>query len=157
MIEDYQRQLIQDLIIDYSNYLDDCRYDEWLTLFDDECVYKIIPRENYMQGLPLCLMLCSNKNMLRDRIVSAREANIYRIHVNKHVVNHIRILGAENGTISAEANFAVFGTDDEGNSRIFGVGRYADKFVFVNNKPRIREKVVILDTASVPTSLPVPL
>ena len=157
MIEDYQRQLIQNLIIDYSNYLDDCRYDEWLTLFDDECVYKIIPRENYMQGLPLCLMLCSNKNMLRDRIVSAQEANIYRIHVNKHVVNHIRILSAENGTISAEANFAVFGTDDEGNSRIFAVGRYADKFVFVNNKPRIREKVVILDTASVPTSLPVPL
>ena len=157
MIEDYQRQLIQDATIDYANYLDDCRYDEWLALFDDECVYKIVPRENYTQGLPLCLMLCSNIKMLRDRVVSAQEANIYRFHVNKHVVNQVKILSAENGVISAEANFAVFGTDDEGNSRVFGVGRYADKFVFVKDKPRIREKVVILDTASVPTSLPVPL
>lgn len=157
MIEEYQRQLIQDSIIDYANYLDDCHYDDWLSLFDDECIYKIIPRENYVQGLPLCLMLCSNKDMLRDRVVSAQEANIYRIHVNKHVVNQIRVRSAENGLISVAANFAVFGTNDEGNSRVFSVGRYADKFVFVEGKPRIREKVVIVDTASVPTSLPVPL
>ena len=54
-----------------------------------------MPRENYVRGLPLQLMLCENKNMLRDRVISLRQANIYNIHVDRHLISAIRYRGGQ--------------------------------------------------------------
>ena len=81
MISAKVRYSIENLIADYAHYIDDDRLEEWLDFFSEDCVYKILSRENVEQALPLELLSCRNKNMLRDRILSLREANIYNIHL----------------------------------------------------------------------------
>ena len=73
-------------------------------------MYKIVPRENHVRNLPLSLMLCENKDMLRDRVQSLRKANIYNIHTDRHLVSAIRVVGESNGDYQVEANYAVFQT-----------------------------------------------
>lgn len=152
-----QRRAIEDLIADYAEYIDSDRLEDWLDFFVEDCVYKIIPKENVDQGLPLTLMLCENKNMLRDRIASLREANIYNIHTDRHIVSGIRIRGESGGAFEVSANYAVFQTNQEGATWVFSVGVYRDKIVFEDDVPKFKEKVVIVDTASIPTLLSTPL
>lgn len=152
-----QRRAIEDLIADYAEYIDSDRLEDWLDFFVEDCVYKIIPKENVDQGLPLTLMLCENKNMLRDRIASLREANIYNIHTDRHIVSGVRIRGESDGAFDVSANYAVFQTNQEGATWVFSVGVYRDKIVFEEDVPKFKEKVVIVDTASIPTLLSTPL
>lgn len=152
-----QRRAIEDLIADYAEYIDSDRLEDWLDFFVEDCVYKIIPKENVDQRLPLTLMLCENKNMLRDRIASLREANIYNIHTDRHIVSGIRIRGESGGAFEVSANYAVFQTNQEGATWVFSVGVYRDKIVFEDDVPKFKEKVVIVDTASIPTLLSTPL
>lgn len=151
------RTEIEALLVDYATLIDEDRLEEMLDLFAEDSSYRIIPRENVEQGLPLTLMLCENKRMLRDRIVSLREANIYNIHRDRHLLSCVRYLGDENGAYRAEASFAVYQTNNEGVSRLFSVGKYVDRIVRQADRLLFAEKVVIVDTAAVRTLLATPI
>ncbi len=152
-----QRQVIEALYDDYVETIDEDRLEDWVELFVEDCVYKIIPRENVSQNLPLPLLLLVNKDMLRDRILSLREANIYNIHTDRHVVGRLRIRDEDDGAFAVRANYALFQTSQEGETRIFSVGVYEDKVVLVDGTARFKEKIVVVDTASVPTLLSTPI
>src|SRR5512135_2284807 len=47
---------IDDLYAEYVECLDDGHLERWPELFTDDCLYKIIPRDNFQRGLPLALM-----------------------------------------------------------------------------------------------------
>lgn len=151
------RLAIEDLLTDYGHLIDSDQLEDWLDFFVEDCVYKIIPRENVARGLPLSLVLCENKNMLRDRIMSLRKANIYNIHTDRHLISGIRVVGETDGIHSVEASYAVFQTNQDGETRVFSVGKYVDKVVFVDDRPKFKEKIVVVDTASIPTLLATPL
>lgn len=151
------RLAIEDLLTDYGHLIDSDQLEDWLDFFVEDCVYKIIPRENVARGLPLSLVLCENKNMLRDRILSLRKANIYNIHTDRHLISGIRVVGETDGIHSVEASYAVFQTNQDGETRVFSVGKYVDKVVFVDDRPKFKEKIVVVDTASIPTLLATPL
>jgi anthranilate 1,2-dioxygenase small subunit len=57
----------------------------------------------------------------------------------------------------AEADFVVYQTDVEGQSRLFGVGRYRTRLVRRDGRLFIREQTAILDTAAVPTLMATPI
>ena len=151
------KEACADLLTEYAYLIDADRLEDWLELFVEDCTYQIVPRENYARGLPLQLMLCENKNMLRDRIVSLRQANIYNIHIDRHVVSAVRYRGEVEGVHAVEANYAVFQTDQDGQSRLFSVGLYLDTVVEEDGAYRFKDKLVITDTASIPTLLATPL
>jgi anthranilate 1,2-dioxygenase small subunit len=151
------KQACADLLAEYAYLIDADRLEDWLDLFVEDATYQIVPRENYVRGLPLQLMLCENKNMLRDRVVSLRQANIYNIHVDRHLVSAVRYQGEENGLHSVGANYAVFQTDQDGQSRLFSVGEYIDTLVVEDGVFKFKDKLVIADTASIPTLLATPL
>lgn len=157
MIAPETRQAISDLYADYAHYIDTDRLEEWLEFFTPDCVYKIVPRENDAAGLPLSVMLCENRNMLRDRVVSLREANIYNLHIDRHFVSGLRIGKPEGGVYPVQANFAVYQTTPEGVSMLFSVGVYNDRVTFVNGAPRFKEKTVVIDTAAIINLLATPL
>lgn len=56
---------------------DNDRLEEWPSLFVEDCLYEIIPREYEELGLPAPLVHCTGAAMLSDRVVSLRHANIY--------------------------------------------------------------------------------
>ena len=152
-----ERIAIEDLFSVYGFYLDDDRLEDWLELFVEDCTYKIMPRENVDLDLPASLMLCENKNMLRDRIVSLREANEYSIHRDKRLISNLRIEKAAHSNFIVAANFLIFQSDSEGAGSLFSFGTYNDKIIFVNDEPKFLNKTVIIDNWSIPHMLSTPL
>jgi anthranilate 1,2-dioxygenase small subunit len=151
------RAAIQDLLAAYGGLLDDGRFDEWLALFAAECRYSVVPRENYDQGLPVALILCDSRGMLEDRIMALREANKFNIHTDRHLIGLPRIVAQGPGALDVEAPFAVYQTDQEGETRLFATGLYRDRLDTAGGRLLIAEKLVLLDTAAIPTLLATPL
>ena len=148
------RAAICDLLAEYGALIDTAKFDEWLGLFAEECRYQIVPRENYDRGLPAALVFCDSRAMLEDRIQALREANKYNIHTDRHVIGLPRIF--EDG-LALEAPFAVFQTDQEGETRLFATGLYRDRLESSGQSLKIRDKLILLDTFAVPSLLATPL
>ena len=95
--------------------------------------------------------------MLRDRIVSLREANEYSINRDKHLISNLRIEKAAHSNYIVAANFLIFQSDSEGVGSLFSFGTYNDKIIFVNDEPKFLNKTVIVDNWSIPHMLSTPL
>ena len=143
-----------DLLAEYGALIDAGQFDDWLDLFAEECRYQILPRENFERGLPAALVYCDNRAMLEDRIRALREANKYNIHTDRHVIGLPRIV--DDG-LEVEAPFAVYQTDQEGETRLFATGLYRDRLTVSGPRLKIRDKLILLDTFAVPTLLATPL
>jgi anthranilate 1,2-dioxygenase small subunit len=148
------RAAVHDLLAEYGALIDVAKFDEWLDLFAEECRYQILPRENFDRGLPAGLIFCDSRAMLEDRIRALREANKYNIHTDRHVIGLPRIF--DNG-LEVEAPFAVYQTDQEGETRLFATGLYRDRLESSGRRLRIRDKLILLDTFAVPSLLATPL
>ena len=148
------RAAAHDLLAEYGALIDAAKFDEWLDLFSQECRYQVCPRENFDRGLPAALVFCDSRAMLEDRIRALREANKYNIHTDRHLIGLPRICG---DSLVVEAPFAVYQTDQEGESRLFATGLYRDTLAAVGQRLKIRDKLVLLDTFAVPSLLATPL
>lgn len=156
-----EREAIADLMADYVHFIDDDRLEDWLELFAEDCSYRILSRENVDAGYPLELMSCNSKDMLRDRILSLREAVLYNVHTDKHVLGAVRVSGPADadGTPvwSVQANYSLYQTTANGETSLFSVGTYRDRVVFSNGRPLFAEKTVIADTFTVDRLLSTPI
>ena len=144
---------VYDLLAEYGALIDAGKFDEWLDLFAEECGYQVLPQENFERGLPAALIFCDSRAMLEDRIRALREANKYNIHSDRHVIGLPRIL---DGSL-VEAPFAVYQTDQEGETRLFATGLYRDRLEPAGSRHKIRDKLILLDTFAVPSLLATPL
>lgn len=155
------RDAIEELQYAYVHCIDDDRLEEWPAFFTERCVYKVIPRENADQNLPIALMYCDSRGMLQDRVVAHRAANLYAPHYYRHLISAIRILGQERGETIAQTNYTVFRTMADpihyGETEIYSVGKYIDRIVFEENTARFQEKIVIVDTCKIQSLLVTPL
>ena len=151
------RAQVEALIADSSAALDNEDWQAWLDLFHDECAYRIAPQENLRQGLPGCVMLCETKKALSDRIVSLLKANTFNPHTTRHITGPPRIAADRGDRIEAETNYALYQTDVEGVSRLFAVGCYRDTMGFFGGALKIVDRLVVLDSFSIPTLLAKPI
>jgi anthranilate 1,2-dioxygenase small subunit len=141
----------------YGRLLDEDRLESWLDLFAETCHYEIVSRENRIQNLPLSLMLCDNKDMLRDRVHALRHANIFNIHHDCHVIGLVRAEAAESGRISASAAYNLFQSNQDGESRLFSVGRYHLELAPSDSGLLIERALVVVDTGTIQTLLATPI
>ena len=148
---------LYELMAEYAMALDEDRLEDWVELFDEDCDYRIVTRENVEQGLPNVLMWCDNKNMLRDRVESYRNVNLYNLHYDRHVIGLLRLLGEKDGVCSFEASYGLFQTDLEGSSRLFSVGRYRVEARIEGDVARLKSVTVVADTGLVPSLLATPI
>ena len=148
---------LYDLVATYGALIDAAEYDAWLALFATTCTYHIVPLENHERGLPAGLVYCDSRGMLEDRIHALREANKYNIHTDRHLIGLPRLIGAADDATLVEAPFAVYQTDQEGETRLFATGLYRDRIVVEAGGLKFRDKLVLLDTFAVPSLLATPL
>ncbi|MGE3969063.1 MAG: aromatic-ring-hydroxylating dioxygenase subunit beta [Dongiaceae bacterium] len=149
---------ITDLLYDYVLCLDDDRLEEWPDFFIEDCIYKIVPRENLRLKADLPIWFCENKNMLRDRVLALRTCSVYNLHYDRHLISNTRVKCQDDGRFYVHSNYAVFQTDlIEGKTILFCTGKYEDEVVFVAGQPKFKVKRVILDTYSVPNLLATPV
>ena len=151
------RIALNDLFAAYGALIDAAEFEAWLALFAKTCSYHIVPRENSERGLPAGLVYCDSRAMLEDRIRALRDANKYNIHTDRHLIGLPRFIREEDDVKLVEAPFAVYQTDQEGETRLFATGVYRDHIVAEASGLKFRDKLVLLDTFAVPSLLATPL
>jgi len=151
------RDEIEDLYADYAACLDDGELERWPEFFTDDCLYQIVPRENYDRGLPLALLLCESKGMLQDRVAALRRASVYAPRSLRHIVSNTRVAQADGAVIRVRANYVVFQTLLDDVTRVFNAGRYLDALVREAGRLKFRERVCVSDTVVIPGSLVFPI
>ncbi|GAN85525.1 aromatic-ring-hydroxylating dioxygenase subunit beta [Komagataeibacter intermedius] len=144
------------LFEEYGRLLDEDRLEDWTALFMPDCLYEIISRENVEQNLPLSLMLCDSRDMLDDRVYSLREANVFNIHYDCHIIGPVRVT-AQDGAWTATAAYSLFQSIQAGETRLFSVGRYHAELKRVDGVLRIAKMRVLVDTGAILTLLATPI
>jgi anthranilate 1,2-dioxygenase small subunit len=157
MIAAESRFLVTDLLADTVNLLDRDALEAWVECFVENAVYRILSRENTERNLPLPLFQCESKDMIRDRVLSLRRANVTNLHRDRHVVGPARLCLDSTGDVTAESSYALYQTTFEGMSRLFSVGAYRDRIRISHGKALLVERTVIVDMFSIPTMLSTPI
>ncbi|MEX3630208.1 MAG: anthranilate 1,2-dioxygenase small subunit AndAd [Burkholderia sp.] len=141
----------------YLGHLDNNRLESWPEMFTEECLCEIVPKENADLGLPIGIIYCSNRRMLRDHVVSLRHANIYDAHTCRYMTSGLTILAVRGEEIDTESNYVVVQTKSDGESHVYQAGRYFDTVVRTPEGLRYRAKRMIYDTSRVQTLLATPI
>ncbi len=141
----------------YINALDNDRLEEWPEFFTDDCLYEIVPRENEDAGLPIGIIYCDSKKMLRDRVLSLRHANVYEAHSYRHMTSGLVFRELDEATVEAESSYVVVQTLQDGQSFVYQAGRYLDRLVRTAAGWRYASRRVVYDTLRVPTLLATPI
>jgi anthranilate 1,2-dioxygenase small subunit len=141
----------------YTAILDEGRLEDWPTMFTEDCLYEIIPRENVDSGFPAPLMRCEGAAMLRDRVISLRHANIYETPHYRHMLSGHSVTALEDGSVEMRASYVVINTSQEGESSIFQAGQYFDRLVRTDDGWRFSVKRAVYDTHRVQTLLAYPV
>ncbi|MBQ0959044.1 aromatic-ring-hydroxylating dioxygenase subunit beta [Ideonella sp. 4Y11] len=142
---------------DYAAAVDRGDWDAWVSLFTEDCVYRIVPRENVERGLPLATLAFDSRAMLQDRVYAIRETLFHDPYYQRHVVGLPRLLSQDDAGLRCEANYAVFRTKLSQLSTVFNVGRYLDRVVRTPAGWRFAERVCVYDSEMIPNSLIYPI
>jgi anthranilate 1,2-dioxygenase small subunit len=148
---------IEEFLIRYVHCIDDDKLEAWPDFFTERCLYKIISRENHDRGLPLGVMECDSRGMLKDRIESMRRANVYEPHSYRHQVSALQVERRADGKLTCRSNYLVVRTMADGTMSIFSTGRYLDRIVLEGGQPKLEERLVVFESRRIETLLVIPL
>jgi len=149
---------LEALYAQYAESIDDGPLEEWPEFFVEQCLYLIIPRENVELGLPLAIMRCESRDMLRDRVTAIRETMLYEPRNLRHHVTNLRVRHRDGSTLEATANFSVIEVLPEALPRILMCGRYRDRLRLEDDgRWRFVERQCIYDSNLVPNSVIYPV
>lgn len=152
------RDAISDLMADYIQVLDDYRLEEWPDFFVDDCLYRIIPRENLFKDPPFAIVHNQGRPQLLDRIMIIRNCLVFSKRYDRHVVSNLSIKPGENGGYRMYANYLVGVTDVlDGTSTLFSAGKYDGQVVMVDGEAKFKQLDVIIDTYCIDKQVAIPL
>jgi anthranilate 1,2-dioxygenase small subunit len=145
---------IQNLHARYAHALDEDRLEDWPNFFTENGIYRIATAENEARGLPLPVVYCEGRRMLRDRVQSLRHANIYEPQRYRHIVSSV-IIEEEKNFVKSVSSFLVVRIMENGETILFASGRYVDRISL--KEMLYEERVVICDSRRFDTLLAIPL
>ena len=145
------------LYADYALAVDSGHWDLWPEFFTEQCVYKLIPRENHERGFPLCTLSFTSKGMLKDRVYGIQETLYHDPYYQRHVVGAPVVRRVEGERIHAEANYAGFRTKLDKESTVFNVGRYIDTIVQTPEGLKFAERLCVYDSEMIPNAIIYPI
>ena len=149
---------VQDLLARYAQALDDDRLEAWPDFFTDKCRYLVTTADNLAQGMPLGMIYATSRAMLRDRVRSLRDANVYEAQRYRHMIAPPVIERGKDGLVRAQTSFMVVRIMHTGETMMFVTGRYDDHILLEGpDAPRFVEKTVVLDSRVIDTLLAIPI
>jgi salicylate 5-hydroxylase small subunit len=152
-----ERLRIDDLYAAYAACLDEGHYDEWPEFFTDDCVYRVVSRENYDRGFPLSTLAFESKGMLRDRVYGITQTLFHEPYYQRHFISHLRVARADGGGYAVRANYLVVRTKYDAPPELYSVGRCIDRLVDDAGTLRFQERVCIFDSELIANSMIYPL
>lgn len=152
---------ILNLYSDYAMVCDSGDWEQWPEFFVETGTYRLQPRENHDQGLPLCLLALESKAMIRDRVYGVKETMYHDPYYQRHIVGTPRILSVERGILGArihsEANYVVVRTKLDGDSRVMNSGYYRDVIVHTPIGLKLQSRLCVYDSEMIPNSIIYPI
>lgn len=149
------------LYSDYAMVCDSAEWEKWPEFFVEDGTYRLQPRENHEQGLPLCLLALESKAMIRDRVYGVKETMYHDPYYQRHIVGTPRIRSVERELygelIRSEANYAVIRTKLDGESIVLNAGCYRDEIVRTPEGLKLRARLCIYDTEMIANSIIYPI
>ena len=142
---------------EYAALVDAADWDAWCELFTDDCIYRLVPRENHERGLPLATLAFESKGMLKDRAYAIRETLFHDPYYQRHVVGLPKLLKFDAEQWHTETNYAVFRTKLSQLTTVFNVGRYLDTIVPTPQGLKFAAKVCVYDSEMIPNSIIYPV
>lgn len=150
------RDMVEDFHYDYADTLDRGEIEKWPDFFTDDGIYRLIARDNAEANLPLSLMYCDGKGMLKDRAYAIAHTEMFAPRYTMHQISQIRILHVEEDVVSAQANYVIFETLIDEPTRLLQCGKYHDEFLLQGDRVLLRQRNCIYDTLLVPTCIVFP-
>ena len=152
-----QRDL-EELYARYAQALDDGPLEDWPKLFTEHCLYLVIPRNNFDEGLPLAIMRCESRLMLEDRVYAVQEAIMHEPRYLRHYITNISGSIGEDGHIAVRANYQVVEVLHDELPKLLSIGRYLDLVTpSAAGDLRFMEKRVVYDSVLVANTIVYPL
>ena len=149
---------IEALYADYAERLDDGPLESWPALFTEECLYLLIPRDNFDRGLPLATMRCESRAGLEDRVRAVREIVFHEPRYLRHHITNPRGAVAVDGSIEVRANFTLIEVLPDQLPRVLLTGRYLDRIVRADDRGlRFAEKRCVYDSVLVANTIVAPV
>jgi salicylate 5-hydroxylase small subunit len=149
------------LYSDYAMVCDSVDWEKWPDFFVDDGTYRLQPRENFDQGLPLCLLALESKNMIRDRVYGVKETLYHDPYYQRHIVGTPRVLSVEQGAggerIRSEANYVVIRTKFDRESTVLSVGWYHDLIVRTAEGLKFQSRLCVYDSEMIANSIIYPI
>ncbi len=150
------RNAVEDLYARYVHALDNEEFAAWLSLFVDDCTYKVQARENHARRLPLAVMAYESLGMLKDRVYGIRETLYHQPYYQRHAVTNLLISSVET-VVQVAANYSVIRTKRNCLPDLFSAGRYLDTLVWQGAELKFKDKLCIYDTDLIANSLIYPV
>ena len=143
----------------YATALDEQRLMDWVELFADDALYVVLSRENFERNLPVGLIYCENKGMIRDRAFALKETAMFAPRYMRHLIANLTVhADASDGTIVARANYVVLQVlFDRPDATLHQVGTYYDRFRRTANGLKLAERRCVYDNLLVPNALCLPV
>ncbi len=148
---------LQALYADYCACLDAGRYEEWPKFFTADCLYKVIPRENFEGGYPLSTLAFESRGMLEDRVIGITQTLFHAPYYQRHILSAIRITSLVAKNINCETNYLVIRTKRDQPSEIFNAGRYLDVVVRQDGGLLFQQRICVFDSELIPNSIIYPI
>lgn len=151
------RLRLADLYAAYDTALDEGELERWPEFFTMDCLYQVLPRENYDSGLFAAVMYAESRAMLADRVVALRNAMFFAPRTIRRLTGNVLLRAIEPGGMRLTATFALFQTMVNEPSELLACGRTYDRVVQDGGALRFAERVCVTDATSIPTSLIYPI
>jgi salicylate 5-hydroxylase small subunit len=144
------------LYADYLAALDQRRFADWPDFFTEQCLYRLVPRENFERALPLSTLFFESRGMLRDRVYAITQTLYHDPYYQRHLVSGLKV-AREGDSLVCEANYLVVRTKPNDRSDLFQAGRYFDRVVERDGRLLFAEKICVFDSEIIPNSLIYPI
>lgn len=147
------REAVRDFYDDYYNTLDDVRLDDWPGLFTEDCIYRVIPRENFEAGYTLSTIYAESRGMLIDRVMGVTRTQMYAPRYYRRFPGPIRIVSRDGDGVRVRHNLLVVQTLIDRQTEIVLSAVCHDCLVSDDDRTRLKERIVVFDSEMIPNSL----
>ena len=141
----------------YADTLDRFDVDGWVEFFTEDAFYHVIARDNAEAGLPLGLVYCEGKAMMKDRAYALLNTEMYAPRYLHLSITNTRALSIDGPLIRATANYTLIETLVDEPSRIHQVGKYDDLFERRDGRLLLRQRRCIYDSVMINNCLVFPV
>jgi len=148
---------VEEFHYEYAAGLERGEIEQWPDYFTDDAFYRVVARDNEESGLPLGLVYCEGKGMLRDRAYAIIHTETFAPRYIQLRISNTRVFSADEKFIKAEASYLLLETLVEEPSRVQQVGKYYDVFERVNGGLLIKDRKCVYDTVVIDNCLVFPV